>query len=239
MKSIWKQQTAKIFLAIKLTVLFSLLLYGFGYNLYLVQKQKAEELNKEFAVKKEKALGEFVMKLMNQVDVKQSVTKKQMIARTYVRVANEVFGSERQKYQYALVIALESRYDNSARSPQGAVGIAQVIPKYVKEFASRCGISDITEADLTNIEISILVGACQFRALMNHKDIEGNIALALYAYNAGMRSRAFQDLVGMKNTTNLETANYVAKFTYLSNVMKVEEKVKEISNESKETSKTP
>ena len=227
MKLVVKKHTARVLLTFGLVILFGALTYGFGYNYYLVYSQKLEDAHKESLLKKEKKLGTFVIDLMNEVNVKLSKTKKQVIAQTFVRVANDVFTKEEQKYQFALILALESRFDNSAKSPSGAVGIAQVIPRYVKEFASRCGLEDVSEADLTNVEISILVGACQFRALINHQNIKENIALALFAYNAGINSRSFQDLVGMKNTSNLESANYVTKFTYLSNVMKLDQKLKE------------
>ena len=72
----------------------------------------------------------------------------------------------------ALVIA-ESRYNPAARSPKGAVGLAQLMP----ESARRFGVGNVWDPDA-----NLRGGARLLRTLL---DEFGRFDLALAAYNAG------------------------------------------------------
>lgn len=75
------------------------------------------------------------------------------------------------------IIDVESGYIASARSPKGAVGLMQLMPATARQY----GASD--PADPTqNIE----AGVRHIKALITEH--QGNLALALAAYNAGTRS---------------------------------------------------
>jgi soluble lytic murein transglycosylase-like protein len=72
------------------------------------------------------------------------------------------------------VIRQESRYNQNAVSHVGAQGLMQLMPATAKRF----GCDDITDAE-SNVE----AGTKYLRWLLNHFD--GDVALALAAYNAG------------------------------------------------------
>jgi soluble lytic murein transglycosylase-like protein len=73
------------------------------------------------------------------------------------------------------LIYVESRYQSSARSPKGAMGLMQVLP----ETAARYGL---TNAGLS-VEANLDVGTRYLRDLLSMFD--GKLELALAAYNAG------------------------------------------------------
>jgi membrane-bound lytic murein transglycosylase MltF len=171
-------------------------------------------------------LGSFIMMLMDEVKADLSPIKRQILAQTIVRVTNNIFEKQDHKYNFAVLLALESKFNNNAKSPVGAVGISQIMPKYAESFAKICGIDDYTPNDLLDAELNMTIGACQFNALMMNKTINGNVAAALVAYNAGINSVSFRDIVGLKNITASESASYVAKFTFLTS------KVTEILNKN-------
>jgi membrane-bound lytic murein transglycosylase MltF len=175
----------------------------------------ADDLQKK--TEQEQELGNFVAKSMDDVGVSASVPKKQLMAQAIVRVLIQIFDNQELRYNYVTLIAIESRFDPKAKSPVGARGMSQIMPQYAKEFAKKCGIDDFTDNDLDDMELNLLVGACQFRALLESPNINGNVQLALAAYNAGPGSKAFRSLVGMRNDTNVETAWYIAKHGYLLN----------------------
>lgn len=77
----------------------------------------------------------------------------------------------------AAVVQAESGFDEKAVSPKGAVGLMQVMPKTARQF----GVEDVHDPD-GNLE----AGACYLSHLLNRFD--GDLALALAAYNAGPSS---------------------------------------------------
>lgn len=72
------------------------------------------------------------------------------------------------------VIATESNYASNAVSPKGAVGLMQLMPSLAKQY----GVTDASDAAQ-----NIRGGVQYLRYLLNAFD--GNIELALAAYNAG------------------------------------------------------
>jgi len=82
------------------------------------------------------------------------------------------------------VISEESRFNNSAASKVGAVGLMQIMPKTSKEIANELGIKNFDIQMLGNPEINIRLGSCYLKKLIVWYD--GNLILALSAYNAGI-----------------------------------------------------
>jgi soluble lytic murein transglycosylase-like protein len=75
------------------------------------------------------------------------------------------------------VVRTESNFSERATSPKGAKGLMQVMPQTAEE----CGIASAYHG------MSNLLGACRcLRQLINRFD--GNLRLALAAYNAGPRN---------------------------------------------------
>jgi soluble lytic murein transglycosylase-like protein len=88
---------------------------------------------------------------------------------------------ETQEFWIALV-GVESQFDSTAKSPVGAVGLGQLMPKYQSDFAKACGLPEFVEADLRHDFVNLTLSACHFNSLV--KKFE-SIPLALISYNAG------------------------------------------------------
>ena len=155
----------------------------------------------------------FVERLMEDRAPTLPAYKKELIASTLERVARDTFSTEEEMKQYATVVAIESGFNERAKSKAGAVGLSQVMPQFVTGFFKECGIKDFNKEDLDNMELNLKAGACAFRALL--KLNSGNVAAALVSYNAGMNSSSFKSLIKGTSISNLEASNYVTKFIYL------------------------
>ena len=80
------------------------------------------------------------------------------------------------------MIEAESKFNPSARSGAGAIGLMQLTPGTAKGIAQYTGGSRFRVSDLTNPDINIRYGAWYLGHLL---DKYGNERLALAAYNAG------------------------------------------------------
>ena len=82
----------------------------------------------------------------------------------------------------AAVIYQESKFDTTAVSDSGAVGLMQLLPATAQGIADRTGGSGWHERDLVNPELNVRYGSWYLRHLLDKYDDE---ELALAAYNAG------------------------------------------------------
>ncbi|HTZ04967.1 MAG TPA: lytic transglycosylase domain-containing protein [Gaiellaceae bacterium] len=85
----------------------------------------------------------------------------------------------------AAVIEQESKFDASAKSPTGAIGLMQLQPATAQGIAIRTGGSKFVVSDLYNPEINVRYGAWYLRHLL---DKYGDERTALAAYNAGQEN---------------------------------------------------
>jgi soluble lytic murein transglycosylase len=85
----------------------------------------------------------------------------------------------------AAVIEQESKFDASARSSAGAVGLMQLQPATAKGIAKFTGDSRLVLSDLDDPEINVRYGAWYLHHLLQKYDDE---RLALAAYNAGQQN---------------------------------------------------
>ena len=82
----------------------------------------------------------------------------------------------------AAVIYTESKFDASARSDAGAVGLMQLLPETAKGIALRTGGRKFVVDDLLDPEINVRYGSWYLRNLLNRYD---DLRTALAAYHAG------------------------------------------------------
>ena len=115
----------------------------------------------------------------------------------------------------AAVIETESKFDATARSDAGAVGLMQLTPNTAKGIAQYTGGSQFRISDLTNPDINMRYGAWYLGHLLTHYN--GNEKLALAAYNAGEDNvdRWQREHVGIQFS---ETKDYVNKVERLKKI---------------------
>jgi soluble lytic murein transglycosylase len=82
----------------------------------------------------------------------------------------------------AAVIYTESKFDASARSDAGAMGLMQLLPETAKGIAIRTGGEGFVVEDLLDPEINVRYGSWYLRNLLNRYD---DLSTALAAYHAG------------------------------------------------------
>ena len=82
----------------------------------------------------------------------------------------------------AAVIYAETKFD-ARTSPTGALGLMQIEPQTAKFLAHRSGATTFTITDLGTPQTNIAYGSYYLRFLIDRYN--GNIVLALAAYNAG------------------------------------------------------
>ena len=85
-------------------------------------------------------------------------------------------------YVYGL-IRQESRFIMDARSGVGASGLMQVMPATARETARRLGMTGFTADQITDRDTNIAIGTGYLKMVLD--DLQGSMALAAAAYNAG------------------------------------------------------
>jgi len=164
------------------------------------------------------SLSEYTLKMMDKCGIaKTSPLKKEILVRQIVRVSEERLSNRVAQEAFITLICIESKFNQSAKSPVGATGLAQVMPRYIKDFASLCSL-EINPDDIFDPEINLTLGACYFNSLLKDEKISGNVGLALGAYNAGKYGETFKKLTKMQAINN-ETANYISKYLVLRESM--------------------
>ena len=82
----------------------------------------------------------------------------------------------------AAVIYTESKFDASARSDAGAMGLMQLLPDTAKGIALRTGGEGFVVTDLLDPEVNVRYGSWYLRSLLDRYD---DLSTALAAYHAG------------------------------------------------------
>lgn len=82
------------------------------------------------------------------------------------------------------VIKQESNFDENAESFAGAMGLMQILPATAREVAGELNSIDETTLDLSDEETNIQIGVKYLASLIKRYD--GNIYIAIAAYNAGL-----------------------------------------------------
>jgi TolA-binding protein len=86
-------------------------------------------------------------------------------------------------YVVLSIMRQESAFNPTAVSRAGAIGLMQLMPATAQEVASRLALPQDSIEQLHDPQLSITLGTHYFAELLEH--YQGNVVLALAAYNAG------------------------------------------------------
>ncbi|RME44924.1 MAG: hypothetical protein D6795_17245 [Deltaproteobacteria bacterium] len=125
---------------------------------------------------------------------------------------------ELDPWMLTALMRTESHFDPQARSPAGALGIAQIMPETGRRLARALGLAPFSPDMLFDPEVSILLAAHYLRRLLH---ILGSPLPAIAAYNAGEAKVAewlsqWGDLpmdAFLESMRYAETRNYVRTVT--------------------------
>ncbi len=115
------------------------------------------------------------------------------------------------------VIRTESAFWEDARSPAGALGLMQVMPRTGQETARQLGMKNFNTSALLKAEHNIPIGSRYLKRM--YDKFQGNMILATAAYNAGPhrvkswlpKSGCMEPDVWIENIPFHETRNYVKR----------------------------
>lgn len=150
----------------------------------------------------EAPLSDFVQQAIAASKPELSATRIKVITSILNSIATEVFDTRQQQEYWISLIGIESRYNGKSKSPVGAIGLGQLLPQYKDDFGKSCGMSPVSRDDIDDDYTNAYLSACYFNQLI--KQYNGNIPLALAAYNSGMNS---------KTTANAKTGGKMAAET--------------------------
>ncbi|MGJ8455770.1 lytic transglycosylase domain-containing protein [Pseudothermotoga sp. U03pept] len=108
------------------------------------------------------------------------------------------------------LIKVESNFKEDAVSRAGAVGLMQLMPKTAAWICERAGISG--EIDITSPVDNIVIGIEYLRYLINLYD--GNIDLALRAYNAGPARVDSQNVIAKEYLLKIKSYYRIYRLLY-------------------------
>jgi len=154
----------------------------------------------------------FAEKVMVRCQAKLSDTKRAILTEQLVRVTHQRFDKEENRQAFMALLCIESGFNQSAKSPVGATGIAQLMPKYAESFAQLCGYKTVDPSDILDTEVNIQLGSCLFQHLITET---GNVYVALAAYNSGLGGTTTKNLKQLKAGGPVETVSYVNRIAVL------------------------
>ena len=133
----------------------------------------------------------------------------------YVDKYSEEFGVDR--FLVYAVIKGESNFDPEAVSSKGAVGLMQVMQGTADEIGASLGVEDV---DLYDEEVNIRIGTKYLSDLIDRYD--GNINLAIIAYNAGTGnvSKWIEEGVIKSDGSDLENVPYKETNMYVRKILR-------------------
>lgn len=120
---------------------------------------------------------------------------------------------------YAIIKA-ESNFEPNITSNSGAMGLMQLMDSTAKEMAEKLGIQYSAKEILYQPEINIKLGTKYFSELL--KKYDGNIYLALTAYNAGIGNvtKWIEDKIIKEDGTDIENIPYKETNNYVRKILR-------------------
>jgi peptidoglycan lytic transglycosylase len=118
----------------------------------------------------------------------------------------------------------ESAFIEDVKSPAGALGLMQVMPKTGAQTAKMIGLKNFKTYKLTQAETNIPIGTAYMKQMLDKFD--GNMVLATAAYNAGPhrvtkwlpKKGCIQPDVWIEQIPFNETRKYVRRVLYFANI---------------------
>ena len=148
----------------------------------------------------------------------QDIILKRIYPQKYAELVNQY--AKENNLDPLLVFAIikaESNFDEKVVSNSGAIGLMQLMESTAQEMADDLAIEIPAKEDLFDPELNIQIGTYYFAYLL--EIYEGNMYLALTAYNAGIgnvntwikEGTIREDGSDIENIPYKETNNYVRK----------------------------
>jgi len=129
---------------------------------------------------------DYVKRVMVACNAHLSDARKEILAEQISAVGETYFPEESDRRWYYFLICIESKFQTEAKSPVGAIGLTQIMPRFANDFAKSCNLGTLDPKDLGDSQVNLMVGACHFRELMDYYKKDPTLALA--AYNSGLDS---------------------------------------------------
>jgi hypothetical protein len=226
-------------------------LFGFGLPIYILKNLTPATALKELGSTKADAdriaaleaqlqaiktkevadqdMGQFVVNMMykSPTTVKSlSPAVMQVMVRNIVRDLDDVMGDDViMKEMFVGAVQIESKFLRNAQSPTGPKGLSQTTRATFHEALKSCGVNDVRDSDVWDMDMSIYAGACYFKALYTayyNKQCPDNpkepwtkkvcaASMASVAYNQGPDSEAAKSFAKTGLVTELEPAIYQGK----------------------------
>ena len=128
----------------------------------------------------------------------------------FIKIPNNI------KLESALILSVirqESNFDPNAKSPRGARGYMQLMPKTAKEIAKKLNIDFSIRQLEENHMLNIRLGAEYLARLIQKFD--GNYVLALAAYNAGpLNVQRWINSAGDPRQTEIDTIDWIERIPF-------------------------
>lgn len=185
-----------------------------------VRAQKAEaELQaiRDKQVADEK-LGQYAINMMYRAGAGKTLSdgKKLILARSIVRVANDIFDREIDKKGFITVLAIESSFNRFAQSPTGPKGYGQLAKTSFHEAMKDCGLDNMKDEDVWETDLNLYAAACYFNKMLDGAGEDRDPGFAIVSYNQGPNSEAAKSYAKSGSMDNIEALKYVARFNFLS-----------------------
>jgi hypothetical protein len=172
------------------------------------------------------ALLATTVQIMDVCGAKNSEARGAVMAQQIVRVLMDRKGTQAQREAFVSLVCIESKFDPNAKSAAGAIGLSQVMPHLAQAFADICQLGKVSAADIADPEVNLQLGSCLFFSLLEKFD--GNVALALSAYNSGANSKTTKAVANL-GSGHVETGWYIAKYFALQEKLRIQNQAKEES----------
>ncbi len=142
-----------------------------------------------------------------------SEISRNLLVRKIAATMLPIGGSAHEMQMFISIICKETGFNPELRSPAGAVGLAQVMPATAQAVADKLKLGKVSEKDLRDPEISVLLGYTYFLECVATNG--GNLARASACYNGGPASSTIKAMTDGGRGVH-ETDNYVATMFELS-----------------------